>query len=164
MKQTIVGIAVWALLGACAFGQALPPASSPGVANPLVTQANLQSTVCVANWTKTVRPPTPFTNRLKLEQMQAEGLTGKPLDYEEDHRWPIEDGGNPTDPRNLWPQLWPEARLKDRLETYEHRQLCAGKITLADVGAIFTGDWWQEYDRLAPVQKWPPRSSVVKGK
>jgi hypothetical protein len=24
--------------------------------------------------------------------------------YEEDHLSPLEDGGNPTDPRNLWPE------------------------------------------------------------
>ena len=72
MKRTIIFV----MLAACAWCQALPPAASPGVANPLVTQENLATTVCVANWTKTVRPPVSFTNRLKAEQMQAEGLTG----------------------------------------------------------------------------------------
>ena len=31
---------------------------SPGVLNPDVTQANINATICVHGWTKSIRPPT----------------------------------------------------------------------------------------------------------
>jgi len=34
------------------------------------------------------------------------GLTGQAANYEEDHFIPLEVGGNPEDPGNLWPEPW----------------------------------------------------------
>lgn len=104
----------------------------PGALNPAVTQANIDSTVCVSGWTATIRPPVSYTNALKVKQMRARHLVGPPADYEEDHFIPLELGGNPTDPNNLWPQPWPDARKKDAVETRLHRDLCAKppRITL----------------------------------
>jgi len=49
----------------------------------------------------------------------ARGYDRTMRDYEEDHLVPLEVGGNPHDPRNLWPEPlhgpW-NARMKDRLE------------------------------------------------
>lgn len=132
------------------MGQTLPPKSTPGELNPDVTQATLKSTVCAANWTKTVRPSASFTDKLKLSQMAELGLKGKPHDYEEDHRVPLEIGGNPTDAKNLWPQPWAHpygAHEKDRLENAVRKDLCAGKLTLAEARKIFLGDFWAEYRR-----------------
>jgi hypothetical protein len=139
-------------------GQQMPDARlTPGAANPLVTQANIQQTVCVAGYTARIRPARAYTDKLKLQQMRERGLPGTPADYEEDHRLDLAGGGAPSDPANLWPQPWPEARLKDRLETYTHREMCAGRMTLAQVQAIFLGDFWVAYDRLAAMKHWPPR-------
>jgi Protein of unknown function (DUF5131) len=81
------------------------PALTPGAVNPHVTQANIGSTVCVKGWTKTVRPPAFYTNRLKKLQIRQYGYSDTdPRDYEEDHLVPLSVGGNPTDPRNLWPE------------------------------------------------------------
>jgi len=33
------------------------PETTPGVINPEVTQANIQQTICVKGWTRTLRPP-----------------------------------------------------------------------------------------------------------
>ena len=132
------------------MGQALPPKATPGALNPAVAQGNLNKTVCVANWTKTVRPPASFMNKLKAAQMAALGLRGVAHDYEEDHRVPLEVGGNPTDPRNLWPEPWAHpygAHEKDRLENAVKRDLCGGSLTLAQARAIFLGDFWTEYKR-----------------
>ena len=42
---------------------------------------------------------------LKRRQIAAYGYTDTdPRDYEEDHLIPLELGGAPGDPRNLWPQ------------------------------------------------------------
>lgn len=109
------------------------PARTPGVMNPAVTQANLQKTICVPNWTKTVRPPASYTDKLKLQQMKDLGLKGDPHSFEEDHFVSIEMGGDPRDPKNLWPQPWPDARHKDVIENQIHRKLCAGQMRLEDV-------------------------------
>src|SRR2546430_17362984 len=79
-------------------------ARTPGVLNPDVTQGNINSTVCLHGWTKTIRPPTSYTNALKEKQMREYGVGGSPSDYQEDHLISLELGGHPTDPRNLWPR------------------------------------------------------------
>ena len=35
--------------------------------NPAVTQETIGNTICVFGWTKTVRPPVSFTNRVKIK-------------------------------------------------------------------------------------------------
>lgn len=129
----------------CAVAEPLP--SVPGEVNPAVTQENLNSTACVPRWTGTVRPPASYTNKLKKEQLPP----GTPLNtFEEDHRVPLALGGHPTSPNNLWPQHWSPpcgAHEKDRLEDAVHRDLCAGKLTLAEARATFLGDFWVEYDK-----------------
>jgi len=81
------------------------PSLTPGAANPDVTQANIQQTICKSGWTATIRPPVSYTNNLKTEGIAAYGYSDSKLkDYEEDHFIPLEIGGNPTDPKNLWPE------------------------------------------------------------
>ena len=58
---------------------------SPGVLNPDVTQANIDSTICLHGWTRTIRPPTSYTNDLKRKQMREYGVGGSLSDYQEDH-------------------------------------------------------------------------------
>ena len=121
-----------------------------GATNPNVTQANIMSNICVHGWTKTIRPPASYTNKLKLKQMAEQHIVGKPSDYEEDHFLPLEAGGNPTDPANLWPQPWHgpwNAHLKDAVETALHRDICAGKITLQAAQDAIRKDWQAEYVR-----------------
>lgn len=103
---------------------------TPGAFDPRVTEANLRQTICTAGWTKKVRPSVRYTNRLKRLQMTELALPGAPKDYEEDHLIPLELGGAPTDARNLYPQPWPDARRKDKVETRLHRQVCSGAISL----------------------------------
>lgn len=138
----------------------LPGPETPGAINPQVTQDNLAATVCAKpthkngkaiTWTSTIRPSAAYTNKLKAAQLAAQGLTGDPHLWEEDHRIPLECGGNPTDPANLSPELWDGpygAHVKDVTENYERRRLCKGLITLAQCQAIFLGDWRTEYDRV----------------
>ena len=57
-----------------------------------------------------MRPPTDYTNALKLRQMRAYGETGSPSGYQEDHLISLELGGHPTAPRNLWPELLPDGK------------------------------------------------------
>jgi hypothetical protein len=124
----------------------LPPASAPGFLNPAVTQASIGSTICVKGWTATIRPPASYTTDLKRRQMTALGLVGSLSSYEEDHRVPLEVGGSPTDPANLWPEPWngpTGAHSKDAIENRIHADVCAGRMTLAQGEAIFLGNWWK---------------------
>jgi hypothetical protein len=121
------------------------PVCTPGATDPRVTQDTLTGTVCVAGYTKTVRPPASYTDAIKRDQMRAYGFTGAPADYEEDHLIPLALGGHPTDPRNLWPQarrsIGGRAEDKDQIEDALHRDLCAGRITLADAQRRIAADW-----------------------
>jgi hypothetical protein len=107
----------------------------PGMLNPDVTQADIATTVCRHGWTATVRPPVDYTNELKLEQMRAYGETGPPSAYQEDHLISLELGGDPTDPRNLWPEPYPRAAQVDTIENELNGEVCSGRLTLAEAQA-----------------------------
>src|SRR5438445_387674 len=107
-------------------------ALTPGVLNPDVTQANIDSTICVTGWTKTIRPPTSYTNALKQKQMREYGVGGSASDYQEDHLISLELGGHPTDPRNLWPEPYPRASEVDMIENDLNRLVYDGSLTLAE--------------------------------
>jgi hypothetical protein len=108
------------------------PVRTPGVVNTDVTQANIKQTVCVPGWTRTVRPPVDYTNALKAKQMRAYHELGSPSDYQEDHLISLELGGNPTDPRNLWPEPYPRAADVDKIENELNAKVCSGALTLAE--------------------------------
>jgi hypothetical protein len=104
---------------------------TPGVANPAVTQKTIKTTICVANWTKKIRPPVSYTNKLKLKQMTQYDEEGSPTAYEEDYLIPLELGGAARNPKNLWPEPRSQSKHSDPLETSVRRKVCAGKLTLA---------------------------------
>jgi hypothetical protein len=122
------------LLRQHAAGPALvaDPARTPGVLNPDVTQSTIGTTICVSGWTRTIRPPTEYTNELKRRQMRAYGVNGALSAYQEDHLISLELGGHPTDPRNLWPEPYPRASAVDQIENDLNAQVCAGALSLAD--------------------------------
>jgi hypothetical protein len=105
---------------------------TPGVLNPDVTQATIGSTVCRRGWTRTIRPPVDYTNRLKRDGLRVYRLRGPPSAYQEDHLISLELGGHPTDPRNLWPEPYPRASEVDRIENQLNEEVCSGKLTLAE--------------------------------
>lgn len=72
-----------------------------------------------------------YTNALKIKQMPIYELGGSPSLYEEDHLIPLELGGAPRRPKNLWPEPRTQAKKSDPLETKLKRQVCKRQITLA---------------------------------
>src|SRR3954469_13249737 len=143
MRQLLVAAAAILLLvalvlrlehrGGAAPGAVLAdPVRTPGVLNPDVTQANIRSTICRHGWTDTIRPPTSYTNALKTKQMRQYGEAGSLSDYQEDHLISLELGGNPTDPRNLWPEPYPRASDVDKIENELNSEVCSGQLTLAE--------------------------------
>ncbi|WAL63246.1 hypothetical protein ORV05_19670 [Amycolatopsis cynarae] len=127
-------------------GQPLPdPACTPGAVNPAVTQANIGDTVCKSGWTKTVRPPTSKTNRMKAASARSYGLPdGAQGEY--DHLVSLELGGGPDDPRNLWVEPGTIPNPKDAVENKLHDAVCSGLIPLATAQKAIAGDWVTAYD------------------
>jgi hypothetical protein len=126
-----------------AVAGAIPDMSPPpGAINPYVTQSNIAQTICRPGWPRTVRAPESYTYQLKRQQMAARHLPGRPRDYQEDHYVPLEIGGHPGDPRNLWPQPLYEANLKDILERALNRAVCGGKMTLAAAQRCLLNQLW----------------------
>jgi hypothetical protein len=129
------------------------PVRTPGAANPDITQDDIDQTICNPEWsTRSIRPPVNYTNRLKFEQIEEYGDSDtNPRDYEEDHLIPLELGGNPTDPRNLWPEPYETsisdggARSKDKVENYLHREVCASDLTLEEAQREIASDWYHVY-------------------
>jgi len=127
------------------------PARTPGSINPNVTQANLATTICSKGWTATVRAPAAYTNALKIVQIREYGYADHNVaDYEEDHLVPLELGGAPRDPANLWPEprnaVLPDgtnvaADAKDGLENDLNRRVCDGSKVLSDAQRLIAGDW-----------------------
>ena len=105
---------------------------TPGVANAEVTQQTIGSTICVSGWSSSIRPDTGYTNALKIRQMEEYRRTGGPADYQEDHLISLELGGDPRDPRNLWPEPRAHAEEVDRIENELHDAICTGHLTLAE--------------------------------
>jgi len=105
---------------------------TPGVLNPAVTQGNIASTICKHGWTRTIRPPVSYTNGLKAKGLRQYRLRGPPSAFQEDHLISLELGGDPTDPRNLWPEPYPRAVAVDRIENDLNHRVCTGSLSLAD--------------------------------
>ena len=166
MKPFRILVLTATLVAACAatpLAQAAPPAAAssstcspsylplpdsactPGVTNPGVTQATIDQTICVSGWTATVRPPTSYTNPLKQQGIIDYGYTDTAMsDYEEDHFIPLELGGSPRDPGNLWPEPHagsPNSYSKDTVENRLKRAVCDGEATLTAAQNALVANW-----------------------
>ena len=151
---------VWAQQtnGSPAQGVAAPalpnPAFTPGAIDPAVTPQNLQSTVCVKGYTAKVRPDKKYTNRMKREQLRQFNYADRnPQNYEQDHLIPLSIGGNPSDPKNLWPQPrsgeW-GAEQKNDLEFVVYKMVCNGDISLAEAQQRVARNWIEAYQAWVP--------------
>ena len=117
---------------------------TPGVVDPAVTQETMQKTICVVGYTSRVRNVSKSTKLAVFREYGIDPATSAA--YEVDHLLSLENGGS-NDIRNLWPQPYapPGARQKDVLETWLNRQVCAGKMTLAEDQKELRSDWYAAY-------------------
>lgn len=126
------------------------PKCTSGAIDPSVTQDNIDSTICVSGYTKTVRPPVSVTEPQKFESMKAYGFDDSPSNYEFDHLIPLEIGGAPDDLRNLWPEshdTTPNSYDKDGFENYLNDQVCSGKMDLKTAQNEIATNWvkyWED--------------------
>jgi hypothetical protein len=117
----------------------------PGAVNPDVTPDNIATTICVRGWTQQVRPPMSYTEKLKRQAVKRDLSK-----YEEDHLIPLELGGAPADPNNLWPQVYAGAcgaRAKDKVERRLNGLVCSGKLGLREAQEAIRSDWVKAYQQ-----------------
>jgi hypothetical protein len=133
------------------------PKLTPGVINKSVTQANIKDNICKVGWTATIRPTVSYTNQLKLDQLKTTYASyvkiwgDKPSAYEEDHLISLQLGGDPKDPKNLFPQPYAgsNARKKDVVETKLKKLVCSGTMKLAEAQRLISTDWASAYKKYA---------------
>jgi len=101
-----------------------------------------------------VRPPAEYTEELKRRQIREYVYADRRLRlYAEDHLVPLELGGAPDDPRNLWPEPredtdgWTGDR-KDELEAVLNHFVCSGRVPLAAAQRAIARDWIAAYRRF----------------
>ena len=114
------------------------PTFTPGAAIAGVSAAQ----VCVSGYSKSVRN---VPESEKIAVFREYGIDpARSSEYEVDHLISLELGGS-NDITNLWPEPYasPEgARVKDRVENWLHRQVCAGLIDLGTAQREIAGDWY----------------------
>lgn len=115
----------------------------------------MSATICVTGWTAHVRPPSSYTTALKQRQLatgyawRGDADTG---DYEEDHLIPLELGGSPSSPANLWPEPYGNAdgaSSKDTVENHLHELVCSGAVGLRTAQRAIATNWWTAAQRYA---------------
>lgn len=118
------------------------PKLSPGVVDTNVTAEMLRHP-------KFIKASRNVPESEKKEVFRRYGMDNKtpPCPCEIDHIISLELGGS-NSISNLFPQpyigLW-NARLKDRLENYLHRQVLSGKMTLPEAQFAISHDWTNAY-------------------
>jgi hypothetical protein len=138
--------------GSCHYrtegGTWLPdPLCTPGAVNPQVSQANIATTICQSGWTATVRPPASITGPEKVGSARAYSYTGSFRTGEYDHLIPLELGGDPNDPANLWLQpnentnATSTRNTKDSLENALKGLVCSRRLTLAAAQQAIATNW-----------------------
>lgn len=95
-----------------------------------------------------MRPPESVTEPEKLASLAAYRDAGSAREYEYDHLIPLELGGAPNDPRNLWPEPGATPNPKDKLENRLHSMVCDRDLMLVEAQAEIARDWVAAYHRL----------------
>ena len=103
------------------------------------------ATICRPGYSESVRHT---SGRLKHQVYAEYGINRNAGHYEIDHLIPLGIGGADTR-ENLWPesrdtQPW-NAGVKDRLENYLHREVCARRIGVEDAQKAIASDWIVAY-------------------
>jgi hypothetical protein len=125
-----------------ANGETLPdPNCTPGAISPKVTEDTLATTICKTGYTKSIRPPASITAAEKQANAAAYGYSGPLSGTEYDHLVPLELGGDPNDPRNLWIEPDVSPNPKDGVESKLHQLVCAGRVPLAAAQQAIANDW-----------------------
>jgi hypothetical protein len=112
-------------------------------------------------YSASVRPPLSVSGQVKRERMKAYGFDAPLSNYELDHLVPLSLGGAPSEVANLWPEALAEphgAGSKNQLEEYLQKQVCRGRLGLAEAQREIATNWISTYTRygLNPLST-PPK-------
>jgi hypothetical protein len=99
-------------------------------------------------YTRRIRPRESVTEPEKRASLEAYGDAGSVHDYEYDHLVPLELGGAPNDPRNLWPEPGASPNPKDKLENRLREMVCDLETPLVTAQRAIAGNWVAVYRRL----------------
>lgn len=146
------------------------PICTPGAINPRVTQTDISSTICRGGYARSIRPPESITEPEKIASARAYAYTGPLRTAEYDHLVPLELGGDPNDPANLWLEpndisgATTSTNSKDRLEDRLHWLVCKGVVPLAVAQEAIASNWVTAFRKyVGPLPKSPaPRSAPTK--
>jgi hypothetical protein len=82
VANSIASIAAATNASKCVSRAGLPDLDcTPGALNRNVRHRNIKKTICVPNWTDTVRPPTSYTNKLKVQGIADYGFKDETLGH-----------------------------------------------------------------------------------
>ena len=126
-----------------------------GAVDPAVTRDNIDATICVSGYARSVRPPYSYTGAIKRQLMRAEHPGERYAGYELDHLIPLALGGAPADRRNLGLEPWTgdlNATDKDALEFVLWRLVCRHEVPLRTAQRAIAQDWVGAYRRYATPQ------------
>lgn len=137
-------------------GQLPDRSCTPGSVDPAVTQADIGSTICQADWTDKVRPPEWETEYAKYQVAYPTYHIPGSAQSELDHLVPLELGGS-NDITNLWPEVGPVPNPKDKVEDALNRAVCDGRASLSAAQLAIASDWLTAEARLGLTP--PPRPS-----
>lgn len=131
----------------CSVGTAF--AADPILPDPNLTPGAVFTTdaavVCAPGF---VKPSQLTPEKLKAFIFREYGIDPSWGHYQIDYLIPPQLGGAQV-PANLWPQSFDtrpwNAALKDRLEDYLYKQLCAGRTPLVEAQREIAADWVSAY-------------------
>ena len=153
--QTTYSVRAQGTTGHChyrhtASGQPLPDRRcTPGALNPRVTQSTIKTTICRSGYTSTIRPPEAITGQEKIADARSYGYRGPLSQAEYDHLVPLELGGDPNDPRNLWveppsPGHRASQTFRNPTDTVERKAkalVCDGIVSLGLMQRAIAFNW-----------------------
>ncbi len=134
----------------------IPIALANGVLSGDVTPANITQTICAPGYTKKVRPPSVYTNKIKKRLMSEAGIELPRIhEFELDHIIPLALGGHPRKLENLQLQPWDGdhgAHRKDRIEVKLQCLVCSDQVQLEQAQKEIGDDWQAAYHRYAKLK------------
>lgn len=81
--------------------------------------------------------------------------------YEEDHLIPLELGGSPSDPKNLWPEPGGAPNAKDKVENAAKQAVCDGSIGLVAAQKAIASNWIVLGERLGALVLASPTTTTT---
>ncbi len=118
-------------------------------------QDNLPQTLCVGGQVSSAHSSYFWGKPGKLQLCKFSYMETSSKNYEEIRLAPPSVGGNPSDPRNLWPQpqisAW-DAAQKERRKFVTSRMVCTQEITLAEIQQAISANLIEVWKKLCIVR------------